>query len=296
MALPFDRMDHERMEAGAPSPQRPLVAAAIGAFALVLIGLLSLGSDLARRADDAALGSFRSLGDNARIADLAHQTGHFADPLPVAVMTVVLLLVALVRRRPRTALAVVLVVLGANLTTQILKPALAAPWLASMLGSTDAPTGSWPSGHSTGAMSLALCAVLVAAPRWRPVVATLGAAFAVAVGYSLLVLGAHVPSDVLGGYLVAAVWALGGAATVRAADRRWPPRSGRAVVVRLHHAVTPALAAAVAALVAAGAVIVMRPETVLVESVRHTSAVAAGLAVAAVGLSVATALVLALRR
>ncbi len=289
-------MDHERANLAAPSPQHPLVAALVGAIALVLIGLLSLGSDLARRADEAALGSFMRLGEHGRVADLAHQTGHIADPIPVVVTTVVLAIVALVRGRPRTALAVVLVVLGANLTTQILKPALAAPWLASLLGTVDAPTGAWPSGHSTGAMSVALCAVLVAAPRWRPVVATIGAAIAVAVGYSLLILGSHMPSDVLGGYLVAAVWALTGAAAVRAADRRWPPRTGRATAVRVHQAVTPPLAAAVAALLAAGAVFVMRPEAVLTESIRHTSAVAAGLAVGAVGLSVATALVLALRR
>ena len=38
--------------------------------------------------------------------------------------------------------------------------------------------------------------------------AALGAAFAVAVSYSFLTLGWHYPSDVLGGFLVAAIWTL----------------------------------------------------------------------------------------
>ena len=35
----------------------------------------------------------------------------------------------------------------------------------------------------------------------------LGALFAAAVGFSLLMLAWHLPSDVLGGYLVATLWA-----------------------------------------------------------------------------------------
>ena len=60
-------------------------------------------------------------------------------------------------------------------------------------------TNSWPSGHSTAAMTLALCAILVAPPVLRTAAAILGGAFAVGVGYALLVLGWHYPSDVLGG-------------------------------------------------------------------------------------------------
>jgi membrane-associated phospholipid phosphatase len=33
----------------------------------------------------------------------------------------------------------------------------------------------------------------------------------------------HMPSDVLGGYLVATFWTALAVAAVRAADRRWPP-------------------------------------------------------------------------
>ena len=55
--------------------------------------------------------------------------------------------------------------------------------------------------------------------------ASIGAVFAVAVGCALLILAWHMPSDVLGGYLVAALWTALAVAALRAADRRWPPRA-----------------------------------------------------------------------
>ena len=57
----------------------------------------------------------------------------------------------------------------------------------------------------------------------RPLVSGIGAAFAAAVGCSLLILAWHMPSDVFGGYLVAALWMALAVAGLRAAERRWPP-------------------------------------------------------------------------
>ena len=94
------------------------------------------------------------------------------------------------------------------MTTQLLKPLLAAPRPITLLEFPVVAAASWPSGHATAVMSLALCSVLAAQARLRPFVAALGAAFAVAVCYSFLELGWHYPSDVLGGFLVAAAWTL----------------------------------------------------------------------------------------
>ena len=85
-------------------------------------------------------------------------------------------------------------------------------------GATYISAASWPSGHATAALALVLCAVLVApaacARSWRG----LGVAFAAAVGCSLLILAWHMPSDVFGGYLVAALWMALAVAGLRAAD------------------------------------------------------------------------------
>ena len=81
---------------------------------------------------------------------------------------------------------------------------------------------SWPSGHATAAMSLCLCWVIAVSARWRPAVGAVMAAFAIAVSYSFLTLGWHYPSDVLGGFLIAAVWSLLGSPRCRLYEHRLP--------------------------------------------------------------------------
>ena len=125
------------------------------------------------------------------------------------------------------AVVVPAILLGANVTTQLLKPALADPRAASTCtASRSIYPGSWPSGHSTASMSLALCCVLVVGPRLRPLAALLGAGYAIAVGYALVALGYHLPSDVLGGYLVAATFTLSARPRWRRSRRARPaPRA-----------------------------------------------------------------------
>ncbi|MFC9464881.1 phosphatase PAP2 family protein [Streptomyces coelicoflavus] len=68
-----------------------------------------------------------------------------------------------------------------------------------------------PSGHST--TSVVVAALLTAAVRrqvqgpWRPVLLAVPVVWAVAVGLSRVCLGMHWPTDVLAGWLLAAVWA-----------------------------------------------------------------------------------------
>jgi membrane-associated phospholipid phosphatase len=143
------------------------------------------------------------------------------EPLLLTIWGAALILVAIARDRPRVALAVSVVMGFAPLTADRLKPLLAHSHARA--GAIHLGPASWPSGHSTAALALALCAVLVAPPRLRPLIAVLGAAFAVAVGCALLILAWHMPSDVLGGYLMAALWMALAVAGLRFADRRWPP-------------------------------------------------------------------------
>jgi membrane-associated phospholipid phosphatase len=114
--------------------------------------------------------------------------------------------VALRRRRGDLAFVALATMAGANATTHVLKPLLAhadpfggeaARWL-------DA---TFPSGHATAAMSIALVGVIVAPRHWRPLIGLAASVYAAAVGVGLIVLLAHYPSDVVGGYLVAGVWA-----------------------------------------------------------------------------------------
>ena len=151
------------------------------------------------------------------------------DSLGTATATIwalLLVAVALRRRRPRVALAVALVMALAPLSAEVLKPLLAHSH--AVVDGIYINAASWPSGHSTAALTLAFCAVLVAPVRMRPAVLAAGLVFAAAVGLSLLILAWHMPSDVLGGYLLASLWMSLTVAALRASDRRWPIASGSA--------------------------------------------------------------------
>lgn len=147
---------------------------------------------------------------------------HLLNPLQFVLWGVALMAFAFARERPRVAVAVLAIMSLAPWTAETLKPLLAHPHES--VGGVNIGAASWPSGHSTAAFALMLSAVLVAPRRWRPLVASIGAAYAVAVGVALLILAWHMPSDVLGGCLVASLWTALAVAALRAVDRRWPPR------------------------------------------------------------------------
>jgi membrane-associated phospholipid phosphatase len=144
------------------------------------------------------------------------------EPLLFVIWGALLVVVALARGRPRVALAVALVMALAPASAELLKPLLAHPH--AHVGAVHIGPASWPSGHATAAITVVLCAVLVAPSRLRPLIATLGAGYALAVGVSLLILAWHMPSDVLGGYLLATLWMALAVAGLRVAARRWPTR------------------------------------------------------------------------
>ena len=167
--------------------------------------------------DAVALYRFTLLG-GPRLDELANALLDLLEPALYILWGVLLVAVALERRRPRVALAVGLVLGLAPLTAETLKPLLAHTH--AQVGVSEITAASWPSGHATAATALAICAVLVAPQRLRPTVAVLGALFAAGIGFSLLVLAWHLPSDVAGGYLLGTLWAALAVAGLRAAAAR----------------------------------------------------------------------------
>jgi hypothetical protein len=206
-------------------------------------------------------------------------------------------LIALIRRRPRVAAALAAVMLGANVTTQLLKPLLAHPRAAG--GASPIAAASWPSGHATAAMSLALCFVIAAPSRLRPWAAAAGAAFAVAVSFSFLTLAWHFPSDVFGGFLVATMWTMLAAAALLASGGR-PRRqvSGEEVTRALtaREALGPPALALAGAVALVALVALARPHEVVQYAREHSTFVVGAVAIAAFGLTLALAVMMALRR
>jgi membrane-associated phospholipid phosphatase len=182
--------------------------------------------------------------------ELLQGASSLADPLAFAVAAAALVALAWLRAGRRLALCTALVLLAANLVTQLLQPALSGPRHVDLSGTQLSGAGSWPSGHGAAAMLLALGAILVAGPRLRAVTALAGLGYALGVGVALVALEGHLPSDILAGYLVAAVFTATGAAAYAVLRRRAPaPEHGPDSRPPRSPVVAPALGALAAAAV-----------------------------------------------
>lgn len=110
--------------------------------------------------------------------------------------------VAVLRRQWVVAAGAVVLVAGANVTTQVLKH-----WVLERPSLGYESTNTLPSGHTTVVTSLALAALLVAPRGWRFVV-SLAAVTALAVtGVGTVVANWHRPSDVVAAFAVSLCWA-----------------------------------------------------------------------------------------
>jgi membrane-associated phospholipid phosphatase len=188
--------------------------------------LISTLLDYGRGRDAAALAQYIAL-NGANVEGLAQRVARLANFHDASILGAAVTLGALIFRGPRIAVAVAVLLGGATFSTEILKELASNPKHGATVGASAVPPASWPSGHSTAAMALALAAVIAAPRLLRPLAAGAGAAFAAAVSFSLLILASHMPSDVLGGFLVAATWACLVLTLLANTERRWPPRRRR---------------------------------------------------------------------
>ncbi len=279
-------------------PADALLAASICLVGLVLTGMIALILPIAQVHDSATLHGFTELR-GIRVDVLANAIALSVNPLPYAVAGLLLAVAALLRGRPRVAAAVPLAMLLASATTELLKPLIGHPRFSEWLGAGGALVASWPSGHATASMMLALCAVLVSPRRLRPLVALLGTALAIGVSYSILVLGWHFPSDVLGGFLVAGGWTSLTLAGLWAAEARWPERSARRAVGRATAGIADLIAPAAILTLTLGlavGLVAMRGHLLAAYGASHLSFVAGAATIALLAAALATAMAFALRR
>jgi membrane-associated phospholipid phosphatase len=251
----------------------PLLAAAACflAFGVALVCAYAIAPF--ERLDALALSGLMAL-DNS-VSDLpAHAAVHSADPLPLLAVLAALFAWGWAMGRRREAVGAVALVAAANLAGLGLKVALAHPRFHPILGGAQVSPEAFPSGHATSAMSVALAAVLVAPARWRVAVASGAVAYVIAVATSLLVLGWHFPSDVLGGLLLSSGFFFLAVAAVREGAGH---RAG-VVAQRARLALSPGLGGFGAALLAAGGLIALsRGEELLAFARLHTAAAATAL-------------------
>lgn len=131
----------------------------------------------------------------------------------VAVVAAGCVLLAIARQHGRAAFGAVLVIAGANVTTQVLKH-----------GVLDRPNfghgvhNSLPSGHVTVVAAAVAALLIVVSPPFRPAVAGLGTFATGLTGLSTIVAGWHRPADVVAALFVVLGW--GALAVVVVGGRR----------------------------------------------------------------------------
>ena len=140
------------------------------------------------------------------------------DPVQFTIWAVALVLFALARGDRRLALAVAVVMALAPLSAELLKPLLAATARRRRAHDRRQPRGRAGTRRRRPRSRSARCSSRRRAGACSS--RRSAAAFMLGVGVALLIRAWHMPSDVLGGYLLGALWialAVAGAARVGAA-------------------------------------------------------------------------------
>lgn len=198
-----------------------VVTALASAATLALLVRFALNSDRGQQWDDSAMRTVVA-GRDTQLT-LLSVLGYVSIGAILAV-AFACAVVALLRGRPRIGAAAATVLLGANLTTQILKESvLERPDLG--LGTLN----SLPSGHTTVVASAVGAALLVAPGALRPVVALAGGFAATLTGASTVVAGWHRPADVMAALAISLLWTAAVAAVIVPRKREMPPRNGHHV-------------------------------------------------------------------
>jgi undecaprenyl-diphosphatase len=179
-------------------------AAAAVAFLLLAVPALG-GWALLSAADDAVIGWFRAFGAaRPTLIDAVAVATDVAATLPFLAAGALLTVLLAVRRQPREArlcgaVTVLVPVLWALMHLWLIHPRPDD-------GFVVVTTNGFPSGHTSNATAAAWVAVLLLWPRVagrrRGVVVAAAVGFAFLVGLSRVVLLAHMPSQVVGGWLL----------------------------------------------------------------------------------------------
>jgi membrane-associated phospholipid phosphatase len=144
-------------------------------------------------------------------------------------LVALLVLMLIIRRRPRAALYMVVTGAGALILDPSLKALIGRLRPVVEVPVATAPGNSFPSGHALGSMVVYGMIVLVFLPavrqRWRPFFIGLAALIVAAIGFTRVALGVHFVSDVLGGWLLGIAWI----GVTAYAFRLWRREAGRPV-------------------------------------------------------------------
>jgi membrane-associated phospholipid phosphatase len=154
---------------------------------------------------------------------VAQDAVNSVNPIAFAPLVLLLAILASQRGRPPIVAAIAMVLVGSILSSAALKSAI-GEHSAAVFGVAIVGGPSFPSDHATASMALVLC-VLFASPReWGGLVTGVGGLYVLLAGYGSILLQGHLPSDVVGGYLMAGLWGLMALSGLGAIEARRPPQ------------------------------------------------------------------------
>lgn len=178
-----------------------LLASAACVVGIVYLARLAVGTPAGQRLDQLILtGAQGDTGQVTEWAELAVTT--VSVPVVAGVLALAAVMV-LLRGKPGLLIPLVVLVAGANITTQVVKHLVVDR--EALTSGVEVTPNSFPSGHTALAAAAAVALVL-ASGHLRWLLAPLGAVWTAAAGVGTVVVGWHRPSDVVGSILIVAAW------------------------------------------------------------------------------------------
>ncbi|MDY7088427.1 MAG: phosphatase PAP2 family protein [Actinomycetota bacterium] len=195
----------------------PIAVALLAATAAGALYQVFVRTTLGQRVDTVAMRG-ADVG-HARVVEVLERTLNGTSLASLVLVCLFAAVFGVLRRRLDLALGAALLVIGANLTTQLMKTHLSRPDLDGF-----AMPNSFPSGHTTAAASVAFAVVLVLPQALRGTVALAGFAYVTVIAVATVWAEWHRPSDTVAALAVAMAWAALAAFLVRV--RRWNAPGG----------------------------------------------------------------------
>jgi membrane-associated phospholipid phosphatase len=190
----------------------PLVVALLAASAVVAVHRFFVGTSLGQLVDTAAMRGADV--DHPKVVAVLERALNGTTLASLVLVCVAAVAVGVLRRRMDVAVGAALLVVGANLTTQLLKTRLDRP----NLDAFPAPN-SFPSGHTTAAASVAFVLIIALPHAVRGMVTLIGATYVTVIAVATVWAEWHRPSDTVAALLIVLAW--GGLVAALTRTVRW---------------------------------------------------------------------------
>lgn len=186
-------------------------SAVLGSFALTIVGLISavavwaiaVRTTIGQRFDDAVLAGQQVQDLWFRWAVFGRAAYHSAIPLIAAVLLCGAMI--MIRRRWRGGAAAITVLVGSLATTEFAKHVVIhRPDLTGRFAGDG--TNSFPSGHTTVAVAVAVVILMVLPRSWRAIGTLVTACGATLVANGTMTVGWHRASDAIGAVAIVMLW------------------------------------------------------------------------------------------